>query len=268
MIESPFLVKPGRQVKLSDYPTDDTGPFKDKSEAVEPTAKNLKRLDELQEVLYAEGKHALLIVFQAMDAGGKDGAIEHVFSGINPQGCMVTSFKAPSTLERSHDFLWRIHHACPPRGMIGIFNRSHYESILVERVRNLAPKDVWKKRYDHINAFEAMLGDEGTTIVKFFLHISHEEQKERLQARLNDPDKNWKFNPADLEERKFWDDYQDAFADLLERCSKQAAPWYVVPADRKWFRNWVVSDVLTRTLESLDMKFPRPMEGLDKIVIE
>jgi len=268
MIDSPYVVKPGTKLKIAGYPTNDTGKFKNRDDAALETAAHLRRLDELQEVMYAEGKHALLIVFQAMDAGGKDGAIEYVFSGINPQGCMVTSFKVPTPLEKAHDFLWRIHGACPPKGLIGIFNRSHYESVLVERVGQITAEKVWRKRYEHINAMEQMLTDEGTTIVKFFLHISKDEQKERLQARLDDPHKNWKFNPGDLEMRKQWDAYQQAYEDALQHCSTEAAPWYVVPADRKWFRNWVVSDVLVRTLEKLDMKFPKPLENLGQYVIE
>jgi PPK2 family polyphosphate:nucleotide phosphotransferase len=268
MFKSDYLVPPGKKFKLKSRPTDDTGPFNNKEEAATAIAKNLARIHALQEVLYAEGKHALLIVFQAIDAGGKDGAIEHIFTGVNPQGCSVTSFKRPSDLELAHDYLWRVHAAVPPKGMIGIFNRSHYESVLVERVKELAPQKVWSRRYDHINAFERTLADEGVTILKFFLHISKEEQKQRLEARLRDPKKNWKFNPADLEERKLWDDYQDAFQDMLEKCSTEAGPWYVVPSDRKWFRNWVLSETIRHTMESLNMKFPPPAEGLDKVVIE
>ena len=268
MTKSPYLVEPGKPFKLAKQPTDDTGPFKDKEDAAASTEKHLKRLDELQELMYAEAKHSLLVVFQAMDCGGKDGAIEHVFSGVNPQGCAVTSFKAPTPLEKAHDSLWRHHEPAPPKGMIGIFNRSHYESVLVERVRELAPEKIWKRRYDHINAFEKLLADEGTTILKFFLHISKEEQKKRLEARVADPKKNWKFNPGDLEERKLWDDYQAAYQDALEKCSTDYAPWYVVPADRKWFRNWVISDTIVRTLETLEMKFPKPVQGLKRIVIE
>jgi PPK2 family polyphosphate:nucleotide phosphotransferase len=268
MFESDYLVRPGKKFRLKDRKTDDSGPFDDKDDAAKPTEKNLERLRELQEVLYAQGKHALLVVLQAIDAGGKDGAIRHVFSGVNPQGCSVSSFKKPTALELAHDFLWRIHAAVPPLGMIGIFNRSHYESVLVERVKNLVPKDVWSKRYDHINEFERMLADSGVTIVKFFLHISKDEQKERLEKRLKDPAKNWKFNPADLDERKLWDDYQEAFDEMLERCSTDWAPWYVVPADRKWVRNWILSETLVHTLESLDMKFPPPAPGLEKIKID
>lgn len=268
MVKSPYLAHPGKTFRLDACPTRDSGAFRDKLDA-EPATEELRgRLSELQELLYAESKHSVLIVLQAMDAGGKDGAIEHVFHGVNPQGCQVSSFKAPSTLERGHDFLWRHHLAMPRKGMIGIHNRSHYEAVLVERVRGFAPKGVWKRRYDHINAFEQMLADEGTTILKFFLHISKEEQRERLQARLDDPHKNWKFDPGDIEERKHWDQYMSAFEEAIDRTSTKSAPWYVVPSDRKWFRNWVISDVIVRTLEGLDMKFPPAVAGLDKIVVE
>jgi PPK2 family polyphosphate:nucleotide phosphotransferase len=267
MIDSPYLVEPGKKLKLSKLPTDDKGDFKDRDDAAPGTEKNLAKLDALQEVLYAESKRSILIVLQAMDAGGKDGAIRHIFSGVNPQGCSVTSFKSPSTLERAHDFLWRVHDACPARGMIGIFNRSHYEDVLIVRVHNLVPKDVWSKRYDHINNFEKMLADEGTTILKFFLHISKDEQKQRFQARLDDKDKCWKFNVGDLAERKKWDDYMEAFEEALEKTSTKHAPWYVVPSDRKWFRNWVISDTIARTMKAMDLKFPKPEEGLDKVKV-
>jgi PPK2 family polyphosphate:nucleotide phosphotransferase len=268
MVESDYLAKPGKKFEIEKWPTKDTGDFKDKDDAVEPTEKLREKLIDLQELLYAESKRSLLIILQAMDAGGKDGAIEHVFHGVNPQGCQVTSFKAPSSLERSHDFLWRHHLARPAKGMIGIHNRSHYEAVLVERVKEIVPPKVWNKRYDQINDFEKMLADEGTTIIKFFLHISKDEQKERLQSRLDEPHKRWKFNPADLEEREHWDDYMKAFDDAIEATSTEHAPWYVVPADRKWFRNWVLSDVIVRTLASLEMDWPKPPEGLDKIVIK
>jgi PPK2 family polyphosphate:nucleotide phosphotransferase len=264
MIDSPYLVRPGKKVKLSDYRTDETGKFNDKEAAEKPTASNLKKLDELQEVLYAQGKHALLVVFQAMDGGGKDGAIAHVFGGVNPQGCSVTSFKAPSTEELAHDYLWRIHRATPGRGIIGIFNRSHYESVLVERVKNLVPEDVWARRYEQINHFERMLSDEGTTIIKFFLHISWEEQKRRMEKRLKDPTKNWKFSPADLKERGRWHDYMKAYHDALEKCSTKHAPWYIVPADHKWYRNWVVSHTIVKTLEKLDLRFPPPLKNPER----
>jgi PPK2 family polyphosphate:nucleotide phosphotransferase len=202
-----------------------------------------------------------------MDAGGKDGTIRHIFSGVNPQGCAVTSFKSPSTIERAHDFLWRVHAAAPANGMIGIFNRSHYEDVLIVRVHNLVPKDVWSKRYAHICEFEKLLSDSGTTILKFFLHISKDEQKKRLQARLDDPQKHWKFNVEDLAERKLWDEYMEAFDDALEKTSTRYAPWYVVPSDRKWFRNWVISDTIVHALEDMRLKFPDPAPGLDKVKI-
>ena len=264
MIESPYLVKPGSRVRLKSVKTNDTGKFKDKADAEAASKKNLEELFKLQDVLYADGTKALLVVLQAMDAGGKDGTIDYIFSGVNPQGCTVASFKAPSTLEKSHDFLWRIHAAAPAKGMIGIFNRSHYESVLVERIHDYAPKAVWKKRYDHINAFEQMLADEGTTIVKFFLHISKKEQAERMQARLDDPKKNWKFNAGDLEERKYWDQYQGAFEDALSKCSTDAAPWYAIPADKKWFRNWAISDILVRTLRGMKPRYPDPIPDIKK----
>jgi PPK2 family polyphosphate:nucleotide phosphotransferase len=268
MVDSEFLANPGRKFRIKDCPTDSRGKFKDKEQAEAETEKLRARLAEMQELLYAESKHALLIVFQAMDAGGKDGAIEHVFHGVNPQGCSVHSFKAPSTLERSRDFLWRHHLAMPAKGMIGIHNRSHYEAVLIERVRNIAPPNVWKNRYEQIKAFEDMLAAEGTTILKFFLHISKDEQKQRLQSRLDEPHKRWKFNPGDLEERKIWDEYMAAFDDAIEKTTTEKAPWYVVPSDRKWFRNWVISDVIVRTLESLKMDWPKPAAGIEGIVIE
>jgi len=268
MLDSPYIVKPGKKIKLAKIPTDDTGPFKDKEDAAEVTDKNIKKLVKLQGLLYAESKHALLICLQAMDAGGKDGAIRYVFSGVNPQGCQVTSFKVPSSTEKSHDFLWRHHVACPPRGMIGIFNRSHYESVLVERVEKLTPEKIWSERYDSINKFEKLLTEEGTIVLKFYLHISREEQKKRLQARLEDPDKNWKFSASDVKERKKWSDYEAAFEDAISRCSTDYAPWVVVPADRKWFRNWVISDLIVRTLEKLDMKYPKAPDGIGKMKVE
>jgi PPK2 family polyphosphate:nucleotide phosphotransferase len=200
----------------------------------------------------------LLVVLQAMDAAGKDSTVRSVFEPINPQGCTVTSFKAPSSLERSHDFLWRIHHTVPARGMIGVFNRSHYEDVLIARVRNLVPDKVWKKRYDHINDFEHMLHDEGVVIRKFFLHISKDYQRERLALRLADPEKHWKFNPADLDERELWPQYQKAYDEVLTRCSTPWAPWYIVPAEKRWFRNLLITEVLVHTLRDLKLKFPKP----------
>jgi PPK2 family polyphosphate:nucleotide phosphotransferase len=267
-LDSPYRITSGRKFRVGDVKTDDTGHFKDKHEALIEVKKDLKKLAAFQELLYAQAKHAVLVVLQAMDTGGKDGAISHVFSGVNPQGCSVTSFKVPTELETSHDFLWRIHAAVPRRGTIGIFNRSHYESVLVERVHQLVPRHVWRDRYDQINAFEQMLTEEGVTILKFFLHISKDEQKRRLQARLDDREKHWKFSANDLKERKFWDDYQEAYEEAIGRCSTKAAPWFVVPADHKWYRNWVLSDIITRALRGLHMKYPEAAKGLDTVVIK
>lgn len=263
-----YRVKPGSKVNLNKWSTDDDGEFDSEDVAEAVIDNKLEQLQDLQHRLYAESKHALLVVFQAMDAGGKDGAIRHVFSGVNPQGCTVHSFKAPTTLEKAHDFLWRHHISCPPKGMISVHNRSHYESVLIERVRGFVSKDIWKSRYNQINAFEETLAAEGTTIIKFFLHISKDEQKKRFESRLKDESKHWKFNRADLEERKFWDEYQKAYEDLLEECSTKSAPWYVVPSDKKWFRNWVISDVLVRTLKDLKMEFPEAEAGLDKVRVK
>ncbi len=260
-------IKPNQKVKLAEIDPADTGGLK-KEEAKALLAQNVARMAELQEVLYAEGKHALLIVLQAMDAGGKDGTIRSIMSGVNPQGVIVTSFKAPTPEELAHDFLWRVHQAVPARGMIGIFNRSHYEDVLIVRVKNLVPQKVWQARYRHINNFEQLLVESGVTLLKFYLHISKDEQKERLQARLDEPHKRWKFNPGDLGERALWDDYQQAFEDVFEVCSPKIAPWYIIPANKKWYRNVVISETIIKTLENLKMKYPEPMEGLDKIIIE
>ena len=262
-----FLVPAGEQFSLSDYDPGYTADYRRKGETKADLARNVKRLQELQEVLWAEGKHALLIVLQAMDAGGKDGTIKHVMRGVNPQGCHVTSFKVPTEEELDHDFLWRIHKAAPRRGYIGIFNRSHYEDVLVVRVHNLVPEDVWSKRYEQINHFEKLLAESGTTIIKFFLHISKEEQKERFEARLQDPAKNWKFSMGDVEERAHWDDYMRAFEDAFSKCSTPWAPWYIIPANHKWYRNLAVSQIIIDTLERLDMHFPPPLPDADKIVI-
>jgi PPK2 family polyphosphate:nucleotide phosphotransferase len=263
-----FLVKPGENVKLADHDAAFTAGLKDKDEAKDRLKKNIKRLSELQRLLYAENKHALLIVLQAMDAGGKDGTIRHVMSGVNPQGCTVTSFKAPSAEELDHDFLWRIHQAVPNKGEIGIFNRSHYEDVLVVRVHDLVPKSVWSKRYDQINRFEQHLSENNVVILKFFLRISKDEQKERFLDRIKEPDKNWKVNPQDFEERKLWGDYMKAFETALSKCSPKHAPWYVIPADKKWFRNLAVSEIIVHTLEHLDMNYPPPTCDLSKLTVE
>jgi PPK2 family polyphosphate:nucleotide phosphotransferase len=262
-----LLVPAGSQVSLADYDPGNTGAYPNKAAAKAERQRYVDRLQDLQEVLWAEGKHALLIVLQAMDAGGKDGTIKHVFRGVNPQGCQVTGFKVPTKEELDHDFLWRVHKAVPRRGQIGIFNRSHYEDVLVVRVDNLAPEAVWRQRYDQINHFEKLLADTGTTILKFFLHISKEEQKERFEDRLHDPAKNWKFSRDDVEKRRRWDDYMQAYEEALSRCSTPWAPWYVIPADHKWYRNLLVSQIIVETLEKLDMRYPPPLEDAAEITI-
>lgn len=264
MIQSPYRVAPGKSVRLKSIKPDGTGGFHSKEDVQEATQRNVERMAEIQQLLYAEGRQSLLVVLQGMDTSGKDSTIRNVFSGINPQGCSVTSFKAPSSTELVHDYLWRIHAHTPARGMITVFNRSHYESVLVERVHKIVPRDVWSARYDHINCFEQMLTDEGTRIVKLFLHISKDEQRERLEARLADPKKNWKFNAGDLSERKLWNDYQKAYEDVFARCSTKWAPWYVIPADRKWFRNWLISEILVETLKDMNPKHPPAPEGIEK----
>ncbi|MDQ2767412.1 MAG: polyphosphate kinase 2 family protein [Gemmatimonadota bacterium] len=214
------------------------------------------RLDELQNALYAESKQSLLVVLQARDAGGKDGTIRRVFSSVNPQGCNVTAFKVPTPVERAHDYLWRVHAAVPPKGMIGIFNRSHYEDILAVRVHKLAPKKIWKERYEQINEFERLLTANGVTILKFFLHISKEEQRVRLCERLTDETKNWKFQAGDLDERALWEDYTAAYLDVFRKCSTKFAPWYLVPGDRKHARDFLVLEKIVSTLEHMNPKYP------------
>ena len=261
-------VKPGRNVRLKEFDPDDTGDFKNDQQARSLLEKDVERLYELQEKLYADNRYSLLVVLQGMDASGKDGTIKHVMRGRNPQGVQVTSFKAPSHEELDHDFLWRVHRALPRRGNIGIFNRSHYEDVLIARVEKLVTKEVWKKRYDEINRFEELLADTGTIVVKFFLHIGKDEQKERFEARLRDPAKRWKFSIGDLAVRRKWNDYQEAYEDAVTRCSTAHAPWFIVPANKKWFRNMAVARTLVETLESLDLNYPKPEEGLENLVIE
>jgi PPK2 family polyphosphate:nucleotide phosphotransferase len=261
-------VRPGSKVRITDRDASRTPGARSKRAAEAPLAKNLAKLEALQYRLYAESRRALLIVLQGMDAAGKDGAIRHVTSGLNPQGCDVTPFKQPSGEELSHDYLWRIHRALPARGDFGIFNRSHYEDVLVVRVHSIVPKAEWKRRYAEINAFERTLSENGTTIVKFFLHISSDEQKRRFQERLTDPRRHWKINPADFEERKYWKDYRRAYEDALAECSTDWAPWYVIPADHKWYRNLAISQVLVETLEDMDPQFPKPKFDMKKIRLE
>ena len=264
-----YRVKPGRQIDLSRWDPRDRSAFDGSKKDARQRLRDLNdKLEDLQELLYAEGKQKLLIVLQAMDTGGKDGTIRHVFQGVDPVGVKVANFRKPSAEELAHDYLWRVHQHTPAQGEIVIFNRSHYEDVLVVRVHSLVPPHVWGRRYDHINAFERMLADEGTTILKFYLHISKEEQKERFQDRLDEPDKRWKFNPGDLEERKLWPDYTRAYEEVLSRTSTDWAPWIIVPADRKWYRNLVVATVLVETLEGLDMAHPQPDFDPEAVVIE
>jgi len=255
------------KIRLSRIDPGDTGKVTDKGEAKQYLNAERKRIQELQERLFAEHRQSLLIVLQATDTGGKDGAIKSVLDGVNPQGCQVRSFKEPSEEELGHDIFWRYHEHTPPRGMITIFNRSHYEEVLVVRVRKLVPDVVWQERYEMINAFESILSSQHTRILKFFLHISKEEQKERLQARLDDPAKHWKFSVGDLTDRELWNDYQQAFEDAINRCSKPEAPWIVVPANRKWFRNLVVARTIADTLEDMNPAFPPSEPGLESITI-
>ncbi len=267
MPDQPLTLPPGKKFRLKDFDPDYTGPYKKKSDAEKATAKNLERLHDLQEMLYAQGEHALLVILQAMDAGGKDGAIEHVMGAFNPQGVQVTAFKVPTEEELAHDFLWRVHRAAPRRGMIGIFNRSHYEDVLVVRVKGLAPEEVWKPRYAHINAFERLLADSGVTIVKFYLHISKDEQAKRLRERQTTPSKQWKFAPGDLEERTRWDAYMQAFEDALTKCNTEVAPWYVIPANRKWYRDFAISQVLVETMEGIGLAYPEPPANIEQYEI-
>ena len=257
-------VAPCTRVKLKKYAADETFEYANDEKMLARLDRTRKRLDDLQYLFYAEKKRALLIVLQAIDAGGKDGTIRHVMSGVNPQGCRVTAFKVPSAEEQAHDFLWRSHLAVPERGMIGIFNRSYYEDVLVVRVHNLVSKGIWKKRYDEINLFEKLMTENQVVILKFFLHISKKEQKRRFDERIADPTKNWKLSPADLAERQYWDEYMEAYEDALSRCSTDCAPWFIIPADHKWFRNFAVSKIILETLESFAMKFPKPTIAIQK----
>ncbi len=267
-MKQPLTFAPGTEIRLDDLSPDYTGDIAGKKKALEESAENTEALTDLGYRLYAENRRALLLVLQGMDTSGKDGTIRHAMSGFNPQSCKVTAFKTPSAAELDHDFLWRIHRAVPGRGEIGIFNRSHYEDVLIVRVHNLVPKKEWRSRYERINAFERLLTDGGTKIVKIFLHISKDEQRKRLQARLDDPTKRWKFRQADIDERRLWDDYVQAYNDALTRCNTAYAPWHIVPANKKWYRNLIVSRILRKALKEMDPQFPPPEENLDGIVVE
>ncbi|MBN1853866.1 MAG: polyphosphate kinase 2 family protein [Pirellulales bacterium] len=264
----PITVPPGTRICLDDFDPGFTDGHSEKQAAQDEVRENTITTAKLAHRLYAENRRAMLLVLQGMDTSGKDGTIRHVMSGINPQSCRIVSFKQPSLLELDHDFLWRIHQAVPPRGNIGIFNRSHYEDVLVVRVHKLVPESVWRPRYDRINSFERMLVDGNITLVKCFLHISKKEQRNRLKARLGNPEKRWKFSHADLEERKKWNEYIAAYEEALTRCNTDYAPWHIFPSDHKWYRNLVVSRIIRQTLEKLDPQFPPFEAGLDEIVIE
>lgn len=260
-------VRPGSKVKLSRMDASETHGLQ-KSRANDLIPKVIDRLSVLQYELYAEGKRALLVVLQGIDAAGKDGTIRHVMTGLNPQGVRVTPFKAPDGAEKRHDYLWRIHKAMPEFGQIGIFNRSHYEDVLIVRVHDLVPKPVWSKRYQQINEFERMLSENQVRIVKFLLYIDKEEQARRFRERLEDPTKNWKFSADDLKEREHWDEYIEAYEAMLHQCSTDYAPWYVVPANRKWFRNYAVAHIVRDELEAMDLKLPKASADLSKITFE
>jgi PPK2 family polyphosphate:nucleotide phosphotransferase len=262
-----YRIEPGRPLSLAAVNPEETEHYRKKKDVAKELEAQRKRIRDLQERLYAENERSLLVVLQAMDTGGKDGTIKHVFEGINPQGCRVSSFKAPSAEEANHDFLWRYHKSVPAKGRIGIFNRSHYEDVLVVRVKGIVSEETWRERYALINDFERGLTANGITVLKFFLHISKEEQKRRLQARLDDPDKRWKFSSNDIKERAFWEDYQRAFEDAINTCATGHAPWYVVPANRKWYRNLVVARTIADTLEALEPRYPPAEEGLEKVTI-
>jgi PPK2 family polyphosphate:nucleotide phosphotransferase len=261
-----LLVPPGKKIDLADYDPADTDGFLDKKAAKDKLAANIERLAEYQNILYAHNKYAVLIIFQAMDAAGKDSTIKHVMSGVNPQGFQVFSFQSPSHEELEHDYLWRIHKSLPERGRIGIFNRSHYEETLVPRVHpelllaqnlpNLNPKKIWHQRFAEINDFERYLTNNGTIIIKFFLHLSKAEQKQRFLERIETPSKHWKFSPADIQAREYWDDYQAAYTDIFNHTSTEAAPWYIIPADRKWYTRLAVADIICSRLEKLDLAYP------------
>lgn len=265
-----YWVKPGSKVDLEKIRPDEKVLYEGagKTDFLPQFHQLQQELQEMQKMLYAQGKHRILVVMQAMDTGGKDGCIKHVFSHIDPQGIHVRSFKKPTAEELAYDFLWRVHSKVPPNGQMVIFNRSHYEDIIAVRVKKLFPDAVWKRRQKHVVDFERMLAEEGTTIVKIFLHISREEQKERLEARLADPHKHWKFNPDDLADRRLWGDFMKAYEDVIEATSTDHAPWYIVPADRKWYRNLCVARIMVDTLQSLDMKLPKVDWDPGDVVIE
>jgi PPK2 family polyphosphate:nucleotide phosphotransferase len=263
---SKYLIKPNKKINLADYSTDSSAKIKSKEQAVSLMEKNIKKMAKLQDMLYADDRYALLLIFQAMDAAGKDSAIKNVMSGLNPQGTQVFSFKQPSAEELDHDYLWRINKSLPERGRIGIFNRSHYEEVLIIRVHNavgrqkihpsLIGEDIWKNRYRQIRDFERYLYENGTITLKFFLHISKEEQKNRFLKRIEDPTKNWKFSSSDLKERALWEEYQSVYSEAISATSTKNSPWFVIPSDKKWFSRYVISEAIVKSLESLDISYP------------
>lgn len=260
-----LIVEPGTRVRLKDVDAAFHGDYASSEQAKEDLAKNVARLAELQQKLYGEKKHALLVVLQGIDAAGKDGTCWHVMAAMNPQGTYVQGFKQPTEEERLHDFLWRVHPHTPGLGQVAVFNRSHYEDVLVVRVHELVPKEVWSTRYEAINAFEKLLVESGVTILKFFLYITPEEQLERFRQRLDDPARQWKISDSDYTERAYWDKYIAAYEDMLEKCSTKHAPWYVIPSNHKWFRNLAVSRIIEETLDGMNLKLPAPNVDLDKI---
>ena len=263
-----FRVRPGHRIDLATWSTNTTDGFEGtKEQRAELLAELNERLGDLQQMLYAESKHKVLVVLQGMDTSGKDGTIKHVFHTINPLGVRVANFKRPNDVELAHDYLWRVHEHAPRDGRITIFNRSHYEDVLVVRVNDLVAEHVWRRRFEHIRGFEQMLADEGTTIIKLFLHISKDEQRARLQERLDNPAKHWKFEHGDVTERAHWDAYTEAYEEAIGETSTVDAPWYIIPSDRKWYRNLVVSTLLIEKLESLDMRYPEPIDGIENIRI-
>jgi PPK2 family polyphosphate:nucleotide phosphotransferase len=262
-----YRVEPGDPVRLAEVNPDESEHYRRKKDVADELKRQRDRISDLQARLYGEQKRSLLIVLQAMDTGGKDGAIKGVFQGVNPQGCQVWSFKAPSNEEVAHDFLWRYHQKTPPQGMIHIFNRSHYEDVLIVRVKDLVPESVWKPRYEAINQFEHALTLAGVTVLKFYLHISKDEQKRRLESRLADPDKRWKFSTNDIKERAYWDEYMAAFEDAINQCTTAHCPWYVIPANKKWYRNLVLARTIADTLEAMNPKFPPAEKGLENVSV-
>lgn len=252
-----YMIKDTNGISLSQFDPNEKGTFKSKEEAVAETERLKKRLAELQDILFAEKKRSLLVILQGMDSSGKDGTVKHIFSGVNPQGFTVTSFKKPTLEEAAHDFLWRVHHKTPPKGYIAAFNRSHYEDVLVPRVHGGLSKEDIKRRFRHIRQFEEMLTEEGTTIIKLFLHISKDKQMEKIQERLHDPRKHWKFDVSDLQEREYWKDYQKAYEELFEETSTDKAPWYWIPANHRWYRNFLALSIVVKTLEGFDLSYPK-----------